>query len=73
MANLQTISDCAKGIVLNTTTAYTMVKLPQGIYTNTGFSEPGSVFYDTNRSSIVVIDGSGRGYTVDMVNFIDLG
>jgi hypothetical protein len=73
MANLQTISNCDRGIVLNTTTAYTMVRLPQGIYTNTGFSQPGSVFYDTNRSSIVVINGSNQGYTVDMVNFIDLG
>lgn len=72
MANLQTISNCDSGIVLNTTTTYTMVRLPQGIYTNTGFNQPGSVFYDTNRSSIVVIESGGRGYTVNMTNFTDL-
>lgn len=72
MANLQTISYCDNGIVLNTTTTYTMIRLPQGVYTTAGFDQKGSLFYDTNQKSIVVIAADGSGYTVEMVNFTAL-
>jgi hypothetical protein len=72
MANLQVGSDCTQGINLNTTTAYTMYRLPTGTRGSAGFDAKGSLLYDTNDKNIVVLDTNGNWYRVDMVNFTAL-
>jgi hypothetical protein len=72
MANLQVGSECQGGINLNTTTAYTMYKLPTGIRGSSGFFEAGSFLYDTNDRILVVTPDGSNWYQVEMVNFTAL-
>jgi hypothetical protein len=71
MATLRETSTCSNGIELNDTTTYTIITLPQGVFTNSGFTDDGSFYYDTNAKQFVVIIG-GVLYKINEVNFTSI-
>lgn len=71
MATLKLSSECNNGIQLNDTTTYTLITLPSGVFGNSGFTDDGSFYYNTNAKQFCVIIG-GNPYKISEVNFTAL-
>jgi len=72
MAQLQVGSECAAGIAVNGTAAFTMIQLPAGLPGDPGFDQPGDLFFDSSEKIIKFYNDAGQLYQIEQVDFINI-